>query len=68
MGHGKNSKRELKLWARDAVRDTKFTNQVKGFLLREADYIIENDGLRGDISDRWKKMGYKTSDIPDMYP
>ena len=68
MNYGKNSKAELKIWARECVNKTMYETRIKDILIREADAIIENGGLRGDISDRWKKMGYSTADIPDMYP
>jgi len=68
MAVGKNSKSELKLWAKECIRKTKYNQQTRNILVRQADFIIDNGGYRGDVSDKWKAMGYNTADIPDMYP
>lgn len=68
MQSGKNSKSEMKIWVRESIRDVKFEQKIRVILIREADLIVNNGGLRGDVSDRWKAMGYNTEDIPDMYP
>lgn len=61
-----NDKNEIRAWAVDAV--TNLTNERQFELLAVAFKGIENGDLRGDVSDKWKLMGYTIADIPNIYP
>jgi len=67
MGN-KNSVEELSEWLLKAVKTSNLRTADMKHCLKVGRRIIKNGGLRGDVSDRWKRDGFTTADIPEMYP
>lgn len=60
INHSKNgnSSRTLCRWAYAMVEASSLNWKEKFESITEAMEVIYNKGLRGDISDKWKKMGF----------
>ena len=52
-------------WAKKAVFRLSEEKQI--YLFEIAASVIGNGGLKGNVSDAWRSLGYTTFDIPDLY-
>lgn len=61
-------KQEIKQWIVKSLVDSKdIPGEELQALRRIGDTIVHNGGFRGDISDAWRKRGWTTANIPDLY-
>jgi hypothetical protein len=64
----RNSEDSLKAWVDKALSDSKTLKVAEVINLKlTAEGIIRKGGLRGNVSDAWKAMGFNAVDIPDLY-
>ena len=64
----RNCKARLLEWVTEIMADNK-TNLPwvdKKLCTTAAKIIINKGGLRGDVSDKWKALGFTTEQIPGM--
>jgi len=57
----------IKAWVDGALAIAKISAAEKEELKRVGYVLADERNWRGNISDEWKKLGYTTADIPDLY-
>ena len=64
-----NSKEKITKWMKNCLTKAKpnLSYTEKYTLFKEGKRILELGCLRGDISERWKQLGYGSDKIPDLY-
>jgi len=64
-----NSKEDLWAWATKAVSESdRVSTKGQQLLLGVASKVISSGGLRGNISDEWRKFEWVTIQlVPDLY-
>lgn len=68
MMKNRNNKESLNAWVDEALSDSKTLKPIEVVKLKlTAEHIIRDGGLRGNVSDTWKEMGFTAADIPDLY-
>ena len=63
-----NSKEALERWLAETMASSKLGAISKALAQGEAQRLILRGHLRGDISDKWKQLGFNTAQIPGMFP
>ena len=63
----RNSPEMIKSWMEKALLQSDITIDEYHLLKEEGMKIIDSGGWRGDVSEKWRRMGYGPDRIRDMY-
>ena len=69
IGMSRNSATTVFTWVQVTLRDSPdLSNEERKELTRVATPVVFEGGLRGDVCDVWRKLGYDGRKIKDWYP